>query len=126
MLASLEGFATHVVTITSVSCVSPAVCSPSALRAPRLRPGFRWPVFPHPVLQLPAPVEFFHKAARVPPTRFRFYVKLEKNFGSHHALDLQTGRCADLLKHLAALSNQNPLLPSPLAVDGRRDPGQPR
>src|SRR5580700_4014390 len=78
------------------------------------------------LLQLPPPIQFLDKAARIPPARFDLHEEFEKNLAPHHLLDIEPGRASNLLEHLAALAEQNGFLPVALAKNRSRDPRQPR
>src|SRR6266403_1963058 len=71
------------------------------------------------------PVEFFHEASRIAPASFYLDEKFEKNLGSYHFLDVETGRGSDLLEHLAAFAEQNGFLAVALAVNHSGNPRQP-
>ena len=73
------------------------------------------------LLQLPAPVQFFDEATRFAPVRPDLDVKLEIDFGSDHAFDLEARRGADPFEHLSFLADQNSLLAFALAIDCRRN-----
>src|SRR5579864_7536159 len=77
------------------------------------------------MLQLAAPIEFFHEASRVAPAGLRFDVKFEKDFRPQHALDLYPRRRADLLQHPAAFAYQNSLLSIALAINRCADAREP-
>src|SRR5579862_7785617 len=78
----------------------------------------------HALLQLAAPIEFFHKPPGIAPARFSFHVKFKEELGPEHALDLHARRRTDLLQHAAALADQNSLLSIALAIDGGCDARQ--
>src|SRR5208337_3848251 len=78
------------------------------------------------LLQLTAPIEFFHKGSRVAPAGLDLDEEFEKDFGSYHFFDVEAGRGSDLLEHLAAFAQQDGLLAVAFAINHSRDPGQAR
>src|SRR5579862_9160695 len=73
------------------------------------------------VLELPFPINLFNEIRRLPPIGLDFDEEFEKDPGSSHSFDLQTGRCSDLLQHRSLLSDKNGFLSFALAVNCCRD-----
>src|SRR5437879_12229707 len=73
------------------------------------------------MLQLPAPIEFFHEAARVAPTWFRLYIEFQEDFRSEHALHLYPRRGADLLQHPTAFAHPTSLVSVALSINRSTD-----
>src|SRR5450755_4178585 len=98
-----------------------------ARQAASLRMGFSFRLWhASDLLELTAPIQFFHEVSRIAPAGFDFDEEFEKDFGPDHLLDVEACVGSNLLEHLAAFAEQDGFLAVAFAKNHSGNSRHPR